>query len=373
MAELLESLYRANLSIEEQFKYRAILAILPESFELPIVTILEGLQELGFTIYVIGKSNINSWFANTVIDDPRKVDFDFILSAFHWGTRWDYFEKFRLHSHFKVLIDACDNRGAGYWEAKYQEYRKRFQAPLPPTNIMMEELQPYRWIMPLGDYKPDLVFASQKVPSDQETHYLPFGIRRGFLELYEGREGKEREIDFAAIPGYGPKRRKLEIFFNEGKLPGHTFNMPIWGRKIVPKGIASLAGINNFGNDASYGAWVLWEDYFKVLNSTKCLVYPGISEKTAWWDSKRPWEAYASGCLVLLEKPSVDMAGYPVMELCPEVIYDSLSGLTEMCNRLYSDLERLEVLRKTTCLLARRYFTSLPLARYFLAITRKAI
>lgn len=372
---VLESLYQRNLNIEKRFKHRAVLAILPESCHAPVVTILEGLQELDFKVYVVGKSNVNSWFVNEVISDPRKVDFDFILGAFRWGTRWDHYNTFGLHDCFKVLIDSCDNRGVKTWEEKHNSYRRRFRGPMPPEEILNGVLQPHRWVLPLSGYKPDLVFVSQKVRG-VKTQYLPFGIHREYLDLYENKKGKERKVDFAHIPGRGPRRRELEKFLAENRLPGRVFNRNVYGGPVVAKEIKSLAMGNSLDGGryvSSYSPWILYENYFGVLNNTRVLIFPGVSEKTPWWDAQRPWEAHASGCLVLYKTPTIDMSQYPVLELCKEAVYDAFAELVSKCKYFYQDQERLERLRLETVRKALRYFTPVPLARYFLSIVRNIL
>lgn len=367
---VLKAEYSRNTGIEKRFKHKAILAILSESYEAPMITLLQGLQELDFTVYVIDKPNINSWFVNEVIGDSRKVEFDFVLSGLHWGTRFDYYRKFGLGGCFKVLLDACDNRGAGTWKKKYQDYCGRYDAWTPSPEVAKKWLQPHRWMTKLSGYKPNLVFTSQKAFGD-ETRYFPFGIQREYLRLYEGKSGREREISFANIPGPGTRRRKLARFMTENRLPGRVFNGKVRGKAITPKEIGNLVAIDS--NIHSYHRWVLHRDYFGLLNDTNVLIYPGVSETTAWWDSKRPWEAYASGALVLYQKPSIDMSEYPVMELCKEAVFGSLDTLITKCRSLWHNQGRLEQLRIGAVEGALRYFTPVPLARYFLANVRRVM
>lgn len=370
--EKLEFLYQQNLDIEAQFRHKAILAILPECHALSIEVLTQGLQELGIKVYVIGKPNINSWFMDEVIDDLRRVKFDFVLGSFRWGTRWDHYDKFNLHNRFKVLIDTNDNRGAGYWKGKHAHFRKRFRKCMPPEEIAGRRVQPYRWIMPIGDYEPDLVFASQNDPRYKKVHYLPFGIARKFLELYEGKTGKDRRIDFTYIPGAGPKRKELAAFLAKNRLPGRTFNKTARGERILPEAIVKLIEEANPKWADHYRASALWGDYFKVLNDTKVLIYPGL-RNTAHWESSRPWEGYASGCLVLLREPNIDMSEFPVTELCKKAVYNSLGGLVGRCKWLYNNQDTLEKLRLETVRRALKYFTPAPIARHFLSVVRGAM
>ena len=49
-----------------------ILFIGSESYDGPTITIIEGLYNLGYKIFVYKKSNINSWFCNSIIDSLNK-------------------------------------------------------------------------------------------------------------------------------------------------------------------------------------------------------------------------------------------------------------------------------------------------------------
>jgi hypothetical protein len=367
---VLENAYRKSHDAEKAFKHGAALAILSESYNAPVVTVLEGLQKLGWVVYVIGKPNVNSWFVNTVIDDPKKVEFDFVLSDFHWGTRWDHFGKFGLLDRFKVLIDGCDNRGAGTWRRKRWEYQEKYAAA-PPEGIMAKELQPRRWTMPLGGYEPDLVFTLQKRPGDRETHYFPLGIHRRFRQLNEGKTVKDRRVDFTNIPGARDRRRQLRQFLaKKGRLPGRVSNVNARGKKVVPQEIAALVDADD--NVHSYHRWVLWRGYYKLLNDTKVLLYPGITETTSWWDAPCPWEGYGSGCLVLYETPTADVGQYPVTELCKGTVYGSYGELVDKCRWLHKDQNRLERMRRKTVARALKYFTPVPLTRYFLEKVARA-
>ena len=137
-----------------------------------MITVLQGLKELGWRVFTIGKPNINSWFVNEVIEDPGKVKFDFVLSNLHWGNRWDYYDKFKLHGRLKVLIDGCDNRARHTWQDKYKFYCKKYKGRgRPAPDVLARDVQPHRWMEPLGDYKPDVMFTSQKNLGDKTTHF----------------------------------------------------------------------------------------------------------------------------------------------------------------------------------------------------------
>lgn len=312
-------------------------------------------------MFVIGKPNISSWFVNEVIEDPNKVKFDFVLSNLHWGNRWDYYDKFTLHGCFKVLIDGCDNRNMRNWEQKYDFYYKKYGRL--GKDVTKRELQPWRWMNPLHGYKPDIVFTSQK-PFGSQTFYLPFGIRREYLRGAEGKTGRDRRIDFAHFLGPGSGRQRLTDFLDRTRLPGRIHNGKVLGQAIVPKKFRRFVEADN--NVHSWHRWVQFRSYYQKLNDTKVLIYPNVYAERAHWDSMRIWEAYASGCLVMLEKPNVDMSEYPVTELCKEAQYMDLRDLVGKCRRLYSNQGRLEQLRLQAVEGALRYFSPVSLARLFL-------
>lgn len=366
MGNILEQTYNKNLGVEKMFEHRAVLFIPTESYDAPTITVMRGLQELGFRVYTILRANINSWFVNEVIETPRGLKFDFVLSNLHWGTRWDYYDEFKLHGCLKVLIDGCDNKGGQSWKRKYQMYRQRYRGQCPSPEVLARDLHPYRWEMPLSGYEPDLLFTLQKIPGDKKSHYFPAGIHPRFWQLYEGKAVKDRGVDFTNIPGKKARRRKLQKFLSEkGRLPGRVSNKNVRGEKVVPKEIAILVEADD--NVHSYHRWVLWRDYYKLLNDTKVLIYPGKSATTSWWEAACPWEGYGSGCFVLYETPTADIGQYPVTELCKESVYDSYGALVDKCRWLYKDQGRLERLRRETVGGALKYFAPVPLTRYFLS------
>jgi len=221
---ILEYVWRKTQDAERIYKHKSVLFIPSESYDAAAITVIQGLEELGFTIYTM-RTNINSWWCNKVIDHPSKHKYDFVLWNMHWGTRWGFYDKYKLHKHFNVLIDGCDNRAKHTWRDKYDFYCWKYKGKMRPQEpILSRELQPYRWMEPLGKFKPDIVFTSQKNPSDKTT-YLPFGIHREALRFRgNGKIGMERGIDFTNIPGPGDTRRRLRDFVALGKLPGRVHN-----------------------------------------------------------------------------------------------------------------------------------------------------
>jgi len=369
----LDEVYRQCQGSELQFKRRAVLFIGSESYDAPTITVLQGLHKLGFTIYTLKKPNINSWFCNAVVDSLDHVRFDFVLSNLHWGTRWSYYERYKLWPYLKILIDGDDNQGNESWKAKYARYARSYVYD-PPEALKSMKLHPYRWIEPLGDYKPDVVFTAQKVPGDSGTFYLPFGIHEEYMEFYEGKATHERDIDFAYIPGPGVRRERAEHWIRRLSrcrlLPGRIYNRPARGDEAAPEEIREYVAEDN--NVHSYHRWTMSKVYFRILNRTKVLIYPGVSD-SAWWDSKRPWEAYVSGCLVLMARPTIDVAEYPLTEICEYAVYNSTLELIEKSWFLYLRPRFLDKLRLTAVARAWQFFSTVAIARYFLARIASAI
>lgn len=362
---ILDRTWRKAQGAEKASKHKAILFIGSESYDAATITVLQGLQELGFTVYTYRKPNINSWFCNQILAGiPSWLSFDFVLSNMHWGTQWHLYDELKLHGYPKVLVDGCDNRARHTWRDKYAFYCEKYKGKKrPEPDVLAQDIQPYRWMEPLGDYKPDLIFTSQKNPGDEKTIYLPFGIHREYLRFVQGKLGKDRSVDFANVPGPGDKRRELTAFLRSAGLPGKIHNSKLQGRAIIPKAVESL--VSQDSNVHSWHRWRAYKDYFRLLNDTKIFLYPGVYDRPHW-DSKRPWEAWASGCLVMTEKPPVDMAEYPMTELCPLAMYHSFDNMVEKCQQFYCNPGLTEQLRLRAVEGALRYFTPVPIARYFL-------
>jgi hypothetical protein len=365
--QTLQRIYDESRDSEEYFAHKSILFIGSESYDAPTITVLQGLQRLGFTIYTLKKPNINSWFCNKVVESVNHLCFDFVLSNLHWGTRWSYYAQYNLGSYPRVLIDGDDNRGEKSWKEKYVRYAQVYVCD-PPEALKDMKLHPYRWVEPLGNYEPDVVFTSQKVPGDKSSFYLPFGIHEQYKALYEGRSAFERDIDFAHIAGPGAKRRRMELLLRRltrlRLFPGVVHNRAVTGEEIAPDEIKELVARDR--NVHSYHRWTMSRAYFHVLNRAKVLIYPGVNEGP-WWDSKRPWEAYASGCLVMLAKPEIDMSEYPVTEICDFAVLDSYLEFVKKCRFLYLRPSSLDKLRLAAVERAWKYFSPVPIARYFLA------
>jgi len=361
--EQLEETYHQCLGAESLFERKAVLFIPSESYDAPTITVIEGLSQLGFKIFTIRKGNINSWFCNQVITDPTKLHFDFVLSNLHWGTRWDYYADFDLWDYPLVLIDG-DDFGNLNWRQKHQLYSMHQYAPAPDESVMAKPLQPYRWMMPLGDYEPDVVFTSQKVA--QDGRYLPFGIQK--IQEVLGTKGNGRTIDFTNIGAkFGDSRHALTDFLDDDVLPGKVFNGFAKGSQLVPTRISNRVRYEDKnGNVHSWFRWKNYDEYWRVLNDSKVLIYPGVWLDRPQWDSKRPWEALAAGCLLMLERPNIDISEYPLTGLNDWCVYDDYGELVEKCQYLYRNPDKMDTWRKESVELGQRCFSPMAMARYFL-------
>jgi hypothetical protein len=363
---MLEEVYKICRKSEQYFKNKKILFIGSESYDAPTITVIEGLNQLGFEIYALKKANINSWFCNIIVDNIDSLHFDFVLSNLHWGTRWSFYKTYNLDSYKKVLIDGDDNLNWRNWKDKFKHYYNVYQ-PNCPEQIKELFLMPYRWVEDLNGYEPDIVFTSQKQKGDKKSFYLPFGIYCQYTTLFENKNTSQREISFVHIAGPGIKRKRTEKLIDVLSLcrilPGITYNDTIRGDKIVPEKIAGY--VTKDKNVHSYHRWVMHKDYFKLLNNSKVLIYPGVGNMP-FWDSKRPWEAYASGCLVMMSKPSIDVSEYPITELSDFSVYSNYLEFISKWRYLHNNSTFLDNLRTDAVGKALKYFSSKPIANYFL-------
>ena len=368
----LDKIYRECRGSEKKFKNKSVLFIGSESYDAAAIIVIQGLHQLGFAIYTLKKPNINSWFCNEVVESLDHLKFDFVLSNLHWGTRWSYYERYGLYLYPKVLIDGDDNRGDRIWRDKYTRCVQKYMYD-PPEAVKDMELHPYRWMERLGDYEPDVVFTTQKVPGDRSSFYLPYGIHEQYKTLYEGRSTSQRDIDFAHILGSGVQRKRMERRIRLATrcrlLPGVVYNEDPPREIIAPDAIEKQ--VANDPNVHSYHRWTLSKTYFRILNRTKVLIYPGVTGPT--WESKRPWETYASGALVLLARPTIDVTDYPITQICEYAVYDSFPEFLQKCWFLYSKSSLLDRLRATAVERARKYFSPKPIANYFLARVHSAL
>jgi hypothetical protein len=124
-------------------------------------------------------------------------------------------------------------------------------------------------------------------------------------------------------------------------------------------------------NIHSWHRWVHYSSYYETMGRTKILIYPGVFDFPQW-DSKRQWEAHASGCLVMYEQPTVDMSSYPVTELVPFAVYNDYDEMVDKCNWLLANPEELEAMRLMQMWTATR-FSSEALARRLLWYVKEAM
>lgn len=365
MAQL-DEVYKQCQNSEHRFRHKAVLFIGCESYEAATITVLQGLHKLGFSIYTIRKPNINSWFCNRIVESLDRLKFDFVLSNLAWGTRWSYYKHYKLDSYLKVPIDGTDNHGKESWKQKYARYTRTYVYD-PSEALKDAVLCPCRWVEPLKGYEPDVVFTSQKVPADQSSLYLPFGIHEQYRALHQGRSTVDRNIDFAHIPGPGARRKRMQRFVTvlarDERLPGLVHNRQARGEEVAPAQISQLVAGDR--NVHSYHRWTMSKAYFRILNQAKVLIYPGVTD-AAHWDSKRPWEAYASGCLVLLARPNIDVKGYPITEVCEFAVYDSMPEFIAKCRHLYEKPDFLDKSRVNAVRRAWKHFSPCAIARHFL-------
>ncbi len=371
MTKTLEAAFQRSIGSEDAFDHKRILYIGSESYDAPCVTFLQGLQSLGFEVLVIKRSNINSWFCETIIDEYEGQDIDFILSNLHWGTRWDYYETMDFPNVPKILIDGDDDVVSGDWRKKYAFYHQRYKV-LSPDNIpQTDNVYTERWITPMGDYQPDIVFCAQK-GFDNPAYYIPFGIQNEYLSYTKENEKApfmERSYFAAHVPGPGIHRRRTERL---SKLLNKTPFLPfihtnsVRGEAHVHNKIKAATELDK--NKHSYHRWQQFSDYYKLLQNTKILIYPGV-DHWPFWDSKRPWEALSQGTILLMKQPTIDVSAYPLTELAEECVYDGYWDLTKHLHA-FSKSSDLEALRDQMAENALKYFTPEPIARYALSIIK---
>lgn len=358
----LEDVYQDSLNSERHFEHKRVLFIGSESYVAPVITVLQGLDALGFEIITIGKPNINSWWCNQMVDDPGDLVFDFVLSCTHWGTRWSYYERFGLYDYPKILIDGDDAQAGETWQERYRRYQEMYVYH-PNYKIKDADICPFRWMEPLGDYQPDVLFVMQKQPG-QAGHYLPSGIHHGYVEMAKGKDTGERSIDFCHVPGPGIWRDVMRDLLDLDVLPGVVHNRSARGKAVYYDDIKDLAE-RDTKNVHSWHRWARWSEFYEVLNDSKVLIHPGI-DHWPFWDCKRPYEGWACGCLVVMSRPCTDVGDYPPTEVWPEAVYDSYGELLDRARHWYVHPGELDKARRESYERAMKYFTPEPVARYFL-------
>jgi hypothetical protein len=355
---MLDEMYRAAIDSPQQFKHKRILWIGSESYDAPAVCVLEGLDSLGFEICTIGKPNVNSWFCNRVIKSPSRLKFDFILSSLHWGTRWSHYDRHKLHGYPKVLIDGDDTReGQKTWQDKHSFWVSEYGYE-EDDAIKDAERQTHRWMEPVGDYEPDVLFTMQRQPGDTVSHYLPSGIHRRYMTMAEANT--RRHIDFAHFPTNGVWRDAMRDLLRVGTLLGTVHNSVARGTPVYPDGVEPEAE-----DVHSINGLACWSDYYHILNHSKVLIHPGI-DYHPFWDCQRIYEGWACGCVVAMSVPCTDISGYSPTDVCPEAVYSSHDEFIRIAAIWGREPDYLENLRNKSLVRSHQFFTPEPVARYFL-------
>ena len=237
----------------------------------------------------------------------------------------------------------------------------------------MKKLSDCRWIEDLNKYKPDILFTTQRTNIKEQGYYLPFGIAKEYINT-KINSLEKRPYDFVNIDGPGEKRKRMKKFLNFNSLlhliPGKIFNGYVKGEIEYPEKIKEIAKKDK--NIHGYNRWGISKNYFQMLNNAKILIYPGIVDGGIW-ESKRPWESYANGCLVLMSKPNINCSDYPITELCSFAVYNSYYELTSKARFLYKNKETLDKYRLQATEDAHKYFTPKPIGNYFLKKIKDSI
>lgn len=380
---ILEETYQKCLTIENEFKHKRILFIPTESYDDPGISIIEGLNDLGFEILTYQKSNINSWFCNKIIDSLEGIEdkIDFVISNIHWGTQWSLYKKL-FHKVPYVLIDGEDrlheyskhpNWKRSSWRDTVDCREKSYKRN-PPQNIKDKEQSPYRWVEDVGDYKPDIVFQMMKMKINTNTIYLPSGVHNSYY-TYSKEYNKplnKREIDICHIGGqYGEYRKIMTNYLNEkynNKNNYKIFNQLVYGDNQSDDKIKKQ--IANDKNIHSWHRWRFCKEYAEVLGNSKILIIHGLDKYWApGWDNKRMKEAIASNCYVLFQlAPDHDDETYPKDEICKYSKYkfNDFKDLENKLEYLLSNPDILEKKRDDFLKNGNKYFNTKTIARYFL-------
>lgn len=361
MSTILEEIFKKTMNIENKFKKKKILFIPSESYDGCTITIIEGLNKLGFEILVYKKSNINSWFCNQIINSLEHIEkqIDFVISNLHWGTQWSLYKVLK-HTVPYILIDGDDHNNCVSWIDKYKKYINSYKANLSNEEKILS-LQQVRWMENIPkNYKPDLIFTSQKFST--EGIYLPFGINNSYLKFNEKKTTKNKTIDISHFPGPGIHRTHMTRVIDNNFKVYNVVNKKVYGEMDVHHIIK-----DNCLKDKNIHSWHRWKtckEYFKTINNSKICIY---ETAPGGWDSKRPWEILSQGTLLLFNKPNnfIDQ-DYSITNINPFCEFKSINDMINKCNILLSNPKDLEKMRIKMHMNAMRYFTSEPLARYFL-------
>jgi hypothetical protein len=106
------------------------------------------------------------------------------------------------------------------------------------------------------------------------------------------------------------------------------------------------------------------QEYFDKLSKTKILIYPG-GDMYPFWDSKRPWEAIASGAAVLMRNPTIETKEYSICDIDRDFVYASEWELIKKIS-YFKNLNNLDEKIYNFVCTARNKFSSIEIAKYFL-------
>ena len=385
----LEETYVECFESEKKFHQKAILFIGSESYDSATITIIEGLNSLGFKIYTYKKPNINSWFCNNVIHSLFNIEnvIDFVLSNLHWGTRWNLYGQLTHKVPF-ILIDGDDrlhNDNVSDWKSKYKYILQSYKRA--SDNVKNMVLCPYRWAeemkgeIELKDcndcsvqiqyqYNPDIVFMSQKYKINKDAIYLPFGIHANYIEKTQIiKNTYNRSIDICNIPGPGTFRSQMVSIVDSNLSNYNVWNKLVYGDMSVDDEIKEYCE-KDTNNIHSWHRWRICNDYHNVLLDSKISIISLIDKYNApGWESKRVYEALAYGSLPMFERqPDFDNSSYPIQDICEgiEFEFQNYKELIDNCEYLLKNQNILEEKRQMSYKNALKYFTSVPITRYFL-------
>lgn len=370
---ILEDTYKKTQNIEDKFIHKKILFIGSESYDATTICVIEGLHKIGFEILVYKKLNINSWFCNTIINDLNNIEnnIDFIISNLHWGTRWSLYNNFN-HKVPYILIDGDDRLHGddiSDWKNKYNKNCKSYKLN-PPEEIKDMILSPYRWMDYLGNYKPDKVFMIGKYKINTNYIYIPCGIYETYINYFKEKDKYKKIIDICYFPGASlGYRQDMKNTINTKLCKYKIINKNVYGEMHVDDKIKNFCEKDN--NIHSWHRWICYKDYFKTIMSSKIqLISPvHLYNAPGGIGIKRVTEAIAGGNYILYHfQPDVDDTSYPIEEISPysKFKFNDYNEMVQKCEYLLENPDFLEEKRDECYKNAMKYFTSEPIARYFL-------
>ena len=370
----LENTYNKCLNIENKFTKKKILFIPSESYDVCTIGIIEGLNKLGFEILVYKKNNINSWFCNKIIDNLDNIEdtIDFVLSNLHWGTRWSLYNKLK-HNVPYILIDGDDRihgNNISDWKDKYNNYIKIYKLN-PSDEIKDRELSPYRWIEEIGNYKPDLIFMANKYKINKNCLYLPTGILDNYIKYLDNNNNNinNKKYDIVHINGPGEYRNKLKYIIDTYLKKYNIFNEKIYGETQLDNKIKHYYNLDN--NIHSWHRWNLAKDYCNMLKQSKINIISPVDvyNSPGGVGIKRITEALMSGSYILYHQQSdVDDSTYSYEYICDycKFEFENYNEMIQKCDYLLNNPDILKQKQINMYNNSKKYFTSIPITRYFL-------